>query len=115
MLGAPTLLPLLHTGSPKYAYAPRTQGRHTLKIGASLRHEVVSRSETAASAIDTSLDSTFIRSCEDGERHLEVMTGNVETEAGGRQVFAAVAKSGTDIKEQTAEASTRSGGPQTRR
>jgi hypothetical protein len=49
-----------------------TLRRHTLKIGEALRNEVVSRPETAASAIDTSLDSTFIRSCEDGERHLEV-------------------------------------------
>src|SRR5271156_397620 len=41
--------------------------------------------------------TTFIRSCEDGERHLEVRVGNVETEAGGRQVFGAVARSDTDI------------------
>jgi len=77
-----------------------TLRRRTLKIGEALRNEAVSRLETAASAIDASLDSTFIRSCEDGERHLEVIVGNVETEAGGRQVFGAVAKSGTDIKEQ---------------
>jgi hypothetical protein len=51
-----------------------------------------------ASAIVVTLDSTFIRSCEDGERHLEVRIGNVETESGGRQVFGAVAKSDTDIK-----------------
>ena len=51
-----------------------------------------------ASAIVVTLDSTFIRSCEDGERHLEVRVGNVETESGGRQVFGAVAKSDTDIK-----------------
>ena len=44
------------------------------------------------------LDSTFIRSCEDGERHLEVRVGNVETKSGGRQVFGAVAKTDTDIK-----------------
>jgi len=46
------------------------------------------------------LDSTFIRSCEEGERHLEVIVGNVEMEGGGRRVFGAVAKSGTDIKKQ---------------
>ena len=40
---------------------------------------------TAATAIAISVDSTFIRSCEDGERHLEVRVGNVETETGGRQ------------------------------
>ena len=44
------------------------------------------------------LDSTFIRSCAERERHLEVRVGNVETEAGGRQVFGAVAKAGTDIR-----------------
>jgi hypothetical protein len=33
-----------------------------------------------------------------GERHLEVRVGNVGTEAGGRQVFGAVAKAGTDIR-----------------
>ena len=42
-------------------------------------------------------DSTFIRSCEDGERHLEVRVGNVETHEGGRQVFGAVARADTDI------------------
>ena len=43
------------------------------------------------------MDSTFIRSREDGERHLEVRVGNVETAGGGRQVFGAVAKADTDI------------------
>jgi hypothetical protein len=43
------------------------------------------------------LDSTFIRSREDGERHLEVRVGNVETADGGRQVFGAPAKADTDI------------------
>src|SRR5215216_6492505 len=50
-----------------------------------------------AKAIVVSLDSTFIRGCEDGQRHLEVRIGNVETESGGRQVFGAVAKANTDI------------------
>ncbi len=45
-----------------------------------------------------SLDSTFIRSCVEGERHLEVRVGNVETQSGGRQVFGAVAKADTDIR-----------------
>jgi hypothetical protein len=44
------------------------------------------------------LDSTFIRSCGDGERHREVRVGNVETKAGGRQVFGAVAKADTAIE-----------------
>jgi hypothetical protein len=51
-----------------------------------------------ASAIVVTLDSTFIRSCEDGGLHLEVRIGNVETESSGRQVFGAVAESDTDVK-----------------
>ncbi|MGH7210713.1 MAG: hypothetical protein ACREF1_04545 [Acetobacteraceae bacterium] len=43
------------------------------------------------------MDATFIRSCRDGERHLEVRVGNIETSGGGRQVFGAVAKADTDI------------------
>jgi hypothetical protein len=43
------------------------------------------------------LDSTFIRTCEAGERHLEVRIGNVETTSGRRQVFGAVAKTDTDL------------------
>jgi len=52
----------------------------------------------AASAIVVTLDSTFIRSGAEGERHLEVRVGNVETQSGGRQVFGAVAKADTDIR-----------------
>jgi hypothetical protein len=75
-----------------------TLRRRTLKIGEALRNDAVARPETMASAIAVTLDSTFIRSCEDGERHLEVRVGNVEAESGGRQIFGAVAKSDTDIK-----------------
>ena len=52
---------------------------------------------TGAEAIVVTLDSTFIRSCEAGERQLEVRIGNVETASGGRQVFGAVAKTDTDL------------------
>jgi hypothetical protein len=52
----------------------------------------------AASAITVSVDSTYIRSCEDGQRHLEVRLGNVETANGARQVFAAVARTDTAIE-----------------
>ena len=52
---------------------------------------------TGAEAIVVTLDSTFIRSCEAGERHLEVRIGNVETASGRRQVFGAVAKTDTDL------------------
>jgi len=75
-----------------------TLRRHTLKVGEALGDYVATRSETAAVAIAVTLGSTFIRSCVEGERHLEVRVGNVETEAGGRQVFGAVAKAGTDIR-----------------
>ena len=51
----------------------------------------------SAPAITVSLDATYIRSCHEGERHLEVRVGNVETPAGGRQVFGAIARAGTDI------------------
>ncbi len=77
---------------------PETLRRHTLNIGEVLRDEAAIKPARAASAIVVTLDSTFIRSCEDGERHLEVRVGNVETEAGGRQVFGAVAKADTDIR-----------------
>src|SRR4051812_38460713 len=78
---------------------PETLRRHTFKIAKTLA--ITSAAEAPVSvdaeAIVVSLDSTFIRSCEDGQRHLEVRIGNVETESGGRQVFGAVAKANTDI------------------
>lgn len=77
--------------------SPETLRGHTLKIGEQLRDTAVVGPITAAPAISISLDSTFIRSRHEGERHLEVRVGNVETPDGGRQVFGAVAKSGTDI------------------
>jgi len=74
-----------------------TLRRHTLKVGESLGACATIRPVTAAPAVVVTLDSTFIRSCENGDRHLEVRVGNVETNAGGRQVFGAVAKSSTPI------------------
>jgi len=75
-----------------------TLRRHTLKVGEALGECATIRPETAASAIVVTLDSTFIRSCAEDERHLEVRVGNVETQSGGRQVFGAVAKAGTDVE-----------------
>jgi len=75
-----------------------TLRRHTLRVGEALGDYVATRPETAAVTIAVTLDSTFIRSCAEGERHLEVRVGNVETQAGGRQIFGAVAKAGTDIQ-----------------
>jgi len=75
-----------------------TLRRHTLKVGEALGECAAIRPQAAASAIAVTLDSTFIRSCKDGERHLEVRVGNVETQSGGRQVFGAVAKADTDLQ-----------------
>jgi len=75
-----------------------TLRRHTLKVGETLGESTAIRPETTASTIVVTLDSTFIRSCAEGERHLEVRVGNVETASGGRQVFGAVAKADTDIQ-----------------
>jgi hypothetical protein len=50
-----------------------------------------------ASAITVTLDSTFIRSCRDSERYLEVRVGNVETTSGGLQVSGAVAKADPEM------------------
>jgi hypothetical protein len=74
-----------------------TLRRHTLALGGQLQHRPVIAPATPGAAISVSVDSTFIRSCEAGERHLEVRVGNAETHAGGRRVFAAVAGSQTDL------------------
>ena len=70
---------------------------HTLTVGEALGECATIRPGKAASAVVVTLDSTFIRSCENGERHLEVRVGNVETQSDGRQVFGAVAKADTDL------------------
>jgi len=77
---------------------PETVRRHALKVGEALGECATTRPDAAASAVVVTLDSTFIRSCEQEERHLEVRVGNVETESGGRQVFGSVVRAGTDIK-----------------
>jgi hypothetical protein len=77
---------------------PETLRRHTLKAGAALADCAAIRSATAAPAITVTVDATFVRSREDGERQFEVRVGNVETQARGRQVFGGVAKTETDIE-----------------
>src|SRR3954471_4473697 len=69
----------------------------TLKLGEALRDTAALEPTTTAPAITLTLDSTFIRSCEEDQRHLEVRLGNVEASGGARQVFAAVAKTDTSI------------------
>jgi hypothetical protein len=77
---------------------PETLRRHTLRVGEGVADCAAIRPETSPPAMTVTLDSTFIRSCEDGERHLEVRVGNVETKSGARQVFDAVAKTDTNTK-----------------
>ena len=85
------LLPIDAGGSPE------TLRHHTLRIGEQLETATSNQPTTAAAAITVSMDSTFIRSREEGERHLEIRVGNVETPSGGRQVFGAVAKADTNL------------------
>jgi hypothetical protein len=77
--------------------SPETMRSHTLHVGKSLGDATTAAKLPAATAITVTLDSTFIRSREDRERHLEVRVGNVETGDGGRQVFGAVARADTDL------------------
>ena len=77
--------------------SPETLRGHTLKVGEQLGNAAAVRPAAAASTITVTVDSTFIRSCHDGERHLEVRVGNVEMPDGARQVFGAVARTDTDI------------------
>jgi hypothetical protein len=77
--------------------SPETLRSHTLQVGKRLCDAAAEKPPAAAAGITISLDSTFIRSRDDGERHLEVRVGNVETADGGRQVFGAVTRAETDI------------------
>ena len=78
--------------------SPETLRHHTLQIGAQLGTTTSSQPTTAAAeALTVSVDSTFIRSREEGDRRLEVRVGNIETASRGRQVFGAVAKADTDL------------------
>jgi len=94
-----TAAELLAQVSPVNAGAdPETLRRHTFKIAKTLPAQVAMTPPPAgAEAIVVTLDPTFIRSCEAGERHLEVRIGNVETTSGGRQAFGAVARTDTDL------------------
>ena len=77
--------------------SPETLRGHTLQIGRSSTLRRLPRPQPRRARSQSACDSTFIRGCEEGERHLEVRVGNVETEQGGRQVFGAVAKAGTNV------------------
>ena len=71
--------------------------RRTFKVAEELPMPATVELATPAEMITVTLDSTFIRSCEQGERHLEVRIGNAETTTGCRRVFGAVAKTDTDF------------------
>src|SRR3954447_4512032 len=58
---------------------PESLRRHTFKVAENLAVPATVEPATPAEAIVVTLDSTFVRSCEAGERHLEVRIGNVET------------------------------------
>jgi len=75
---------------------PETLRRHTFKLAEALPMPAAAKPAPPAEAIVVTLDSTFIRSCADGGRHLEVRIGNVETASGRRRVFGAVARAETD-------------------
>jgi hypothetical protein len=77
--------------------SPETLRGHTLRTGEKLGSADTAAPTAVATAVTVSLDSTFIRGREDGERHLEVRVGNVETAHGSRQVLGAVAKAGTNV------------------
>src|SRR5215211_5305054 len=78
---------------------PESLRRHTFKVAETLPVRPATEAPVSAGAetITLTLDATFVRSCEDGERHLEVRIGNVETATGERQVFGAVARTDTDL------------------
>src|SRR3954451_3226325 len=77
--------------------AHETLRRHTFKVAERLSTPAAAEPATPSEAIVVTLDSTFIRSCEAGERQVEVRIGNVEAATGRRQVFGAVAKTDTDL------------------
>ena len=77
--------------------AHETLRRRTFAVAEGLPMPATVEPATPAEMITVTLDSTFIPSCEEGERHLEVRIGNVETTTGRRRVFGAVAKTGTDL------------------
>ena len=61
---------------------PETLRRHTFKLAEGLPMPAPAKPATPAETIVVTLDSTFIRGCEERERHLEVRIGNVETATG---------------------------------
>jgi hypothetical protein len=80
-------------GSP--GRARRRCAATNFKAGEQLRNGATVTPGAGALAITVTVESTLIRGCHDGERHLEVRVGNVETSGGGG--VRAVAKTETEI------------------
>jgi hypothetical protein len=89
--------PLAHLLPVEAGTSPETLRGHTLRADEQLRDAAAAKPSAAASAIAITVDPIFIRGRHDGERHLEVRVGNVETSGGGRQVSGDVAKADTEI------------------
>src|SRR4051812_40532989 len=78
--------------------AHETLRRYTFRVAEALPMRAETKPPpTRAEAIVVTLDSTVIRRCGAGQRHLEVRIDNAETTTGRRQVFGAVAKAETDL------------------
>ena len=86
-------LPVAGGGRPETLRNPHAENRREL------RHSPLPMPPAPSAELSVAADSTYIRSCEPGERHLEVQVGNVETRAGTRHVFAAVTKSDIEAAE----------------
>jgi hypothetical protein len=93
----PSGMVLAHLLPMQAGTRPETLRGHTIKVAGQRRDAATEPCVAKTPAIDISLDATFVRSRHEGERHMEVRVGNVETPGGGRQIFGAVAKSGTSI------------------
>ena len=77
---------------------PETLRRHIFKAAETLPTPAAAVTPTTSAAMITrTLDSTFIRSCEDSGRHLEARIGNVGAATGRRPVFGVVAKTDADL------------------
>jgi hypothetical protein len=61
--------------------SPETLRARTLKIGAQLCDIPTAKPVAAAMSITVTTDLTFIPSCEEGNRHLEVRVGNIAADA----------------------------------
>lgn len=69
-----TAADLLGQGFPVDAgMAHETLRHHTFRIAEELLAPTTARSVASAETITVTLDAPFIHSCEDGERHLEVL------------------------------------------